>query len=83
MNDQRSDIERALTGEEGHADVGLLSLVGAAGGIALGIGIAADNDILGIIGGAGVAVGILLGGVLRHRTIDYDVYRRLENLEKK
>ena len=83
MNNRYSETEEPLTGEIGHADVGLMALVGAAGGIALGIGVATDSDVVAIIGGVGVAVGILLGGVLRHRTIDYDVYRRLEDLEKK
>jgi pyruvate/2-oxoacid:ferredoxin oxidoreductase beta subunit len=61
----------------------LLSLVGAAGAVALGISVAADSDALAIIGGVGTAAGIVLGALAAHMTIDYDMYRRLEDLEKK
>lgn len=81
MSDRNDDVE--LTGEEGHAAPAFLSLIGAAGAIAIGIGVATDSDVLAIIGGVGAAVGILLGAVAEHMMIDYDVYRRLEDLEKK
>jgi hypothetical protein len=80
-NENRGDLQ--LTGEEGHAAPALLSLVGAAGAVALGIGVAADSDVLAIIGGIGAAIGILLGALAAHMMIDYDMYRRLEELEKK
>jgi len=83
MNDRQLEVEHAFMGEDGHAAPALLSLIGAAGAIGLGIGVATDSDVLAIIGGVGVAAGLLVGNVLSHMTIDYDVYRRLEDLEKK
>lgn len=83
MSDQERDNEVELTGEEGHAAPALLALVGAAGAIALGVAVATDSDVLAIIAGVGTAVGILLGSVAEHMTVDYDVFRRLEDLEKK
>ncbi|HUF52809.1 MAG TPA: hypothetical protein VMR52_03425 [Dehalococcoidia bacterium] len=82
MSRQEPD-EIQLTGEEGHATPVLLSLVGATGAVALGIGVAVDSDALAIAGGVGTAVGILVGALAAHMTIDYDMYRRLEDLEKK
>ena len=81
MSDKKD--ERELTGEEGHAAPAFISLIGAVGAIAIGIGVATDSDLLAILGGVGAAVGILLGAVAEHMVIDYDMYRRLEDLEKK
>lgn len=72
-----------LTGEEGHAVPALLALVGGAGAVAVGIGVAADSDALAIAGGIGAAIGIFGGALAAHMTIDYDIYKRLEDLEKK
>ena len=69
--------------EQGHATVGVLSLIAGIGGVVLGVGAASDSDIASITGGVVLGVGILLAGVARHRGIDYDVYARLEKLEKK
>jgi hypothetical protein len=83
MFDRDPEDRIELTGEEGHAAPALLALVGAAGAVALGIGVAADSDVLAIIGGIATAAGILLGALAAHMTVDYDMYRRLEELEKK
>ena len=69
-------------GEEGHATVAGGTLVGVVGAILLTIGAANDTDVLTIIGGIVLAVGLLAGSLLRHRDIDYGVYARLEKLEK-
>ena len=69
--------------EGGHVDVGLASLVAAIGAFVLAIGAAGDSDVTAYIGGAVLGLGILVGGFLRHRSIDYDVYARLEKLEGK
>ena len=68
--------------ERGHAVVGLLSLTAAIGAVILGIGVAADSDAAAVIGGIVLGVGILAESTARHLTIDYDVYARLEKLEK-
>lgn len=69
--------------EGGHVEVGLASLLAGIGAIVLAIGAAGDSDVAAYIGGAVLGLGILGGGFLRHRTIDYDVYARLEKLEGK
>jgi hypothetical protein len=63
--------------------VGVPSLVAAIGAIVLGIGAAADSDAAAIIGGIVLGIGIFVTGLARHRTIDYDVWMRLDALEKK
>ncbi|MEX0683906.1 MAG: hypothetical protein WD904_03335 [Dehalococcoidia bacterium] len=82
MTEATHETDETMEGEKGHVEVGMLALIGAAGAIALGIGVAADSDIVAIGGGIATGVGIFVGSLLRHRVIDYDVYRRLENLEK-
>lgn len=83
MTYEHEALTRLARGEQGHAAPALLSLVGGVGAIALAIGVAADSDALAIAGGVGVAAGIFLGGLATHLVIDYDMYRRLEDLEKK
>jgi hypothetical protein len=83
MSDARNGVTATVRGEEGHAAPALLSLVGGAGAVALGIGVAVDSDVLAVVGGVGAAVGIFLGALATHLVIDYDMYRRLEELEKK
>lgn len=73
----------AHQGEEGHALPGLAALIGGAGAVLLGVGAANDNDALAIAGGIIAGVGILAATVVNHLTVDYDVYDRLEKLEKK
>jgi hypothetical protein len=49
----------------------------------LGYGAAGNDDTVTVIGGFILAVGIFVTGLARHRTIDYDVWKRLDELEKK
>lgn len=74
---------RIYEDESGHVDVGLASLVAGIGAVVLAIGAAGDSDVAIYIGGAVLGLGILVGGFIRHRSIDYDVYARLEKLEGK
>lgn len=74
---------RVRKSEEGHAGPLPGMLVGAAGAIALGIGAAADLGWLSIAGGVGLALGIMASFVLNHVKVEYDIYARLEKLEKK
>jgi len=48
----------------------------------LGIGASEDSGAAAIIGGIVLGVGVMGAGVVRHRNIDYEVYERLEKLEK-
>lgn len=73
----------AHSNEQGHAVPAVASLIGAIGAILLGIGAANDSGGLAIAGGVLAGVGFLAGAVLEHMNVDYDVFRRLENLEKK
>ncbi len=72
-----------LNEEDGHALPGTASLVGAAGAIALGIGAANGTGWLCVVGGIVAGVGSLAAEVIGHRTIDVDIYARLESLEGK
>jgi hypothetical protein len=74
------DLNRS---EEGHALPGLGALLGAAGAVMLGFGAAGDNDAIAIVGGIVAGVGILAASVLEHMNVDYNVFDRLEKLEKK
>lgn len=80
-------LARALGGihedESGHVEVGIPSLAAAIGAVVLGIGAAADSDVAAIAGGVVLGVGLMAASLIRHRSIDYDVYGRLEKLEKK
>jgi len=57
-------------------------MVGAAGAIILAIGAAGDSGLFAIIGGIVLAIGIVVTFLLHHAAVDYDIYRRLEDLEK-
>ena len=79
----RKALQRIRDDESGHIEVGVPSLLAAIGAIALGYGAAGESDVAAVAGGFVLALGIMAAGVARHRAIDYDVYRRLEDLEKK
>ena len=76
-------ILRELGREEGHAQPLGGIVIGAAGAILLAIGAANDSGVLAIIGGIVLAVGLLATSVISHMSVEYDIYRRLESLEKK
>jgi len=75
-------LRRARDEEEGHVAVAVPGLVAAIGAVALGIGASEDSSAAAIIGGIVLAVGVMGAGVVRHRNIDYEIYERLEKLEK-
>jgi hypothetical protein len=80
---KRYDVANMVRrGEEGHAGPAPGALLGAAGAILLGIGAAADTGWLAIAGGIVLAVGIFAAMVLNHMTVEWDIYARLEKLEK-
>ena len=75
-------LRRLRDEEDGHIAVALPGLVAAIGALALACGAAEDISWVAYLGGVLVAVGIVASGVARHRTIDYEIYGRLEKLEK-
>jgi hypothetical protein len=75
-------LKRIRDEETGHVEVGVPALIAAVGAVVLGYGAAASEDVITVIGAWVLGAGIFITGVARHRFIDYDVYRRLEELEK-
>jgi len=75
-------IEQIHNDERGHVEVGLPSLVAGIGAVLLGIGAGGGGAVLAIIGGVVLGVGIFITSLLRHRQIDYDIWTRLDKLEK-
>jgi drug/metabolite transporter superfamily protein YnfA len=69
--------------EQGHAMLLPGSIIAAVGAVLLGIGAANDTGMLAVIGGIVIAVGLIADALLQHMIVDYDVYARLEKLEKK
>jgi hypothetical protein len=49
----------------------------------LAAGAASGEDVITIIGGVALGLGILLGEVLGHMQVDYDIFSRLNRLEGK
>ena len=68
--------------EEGHAAPLLLAIVAAAGAIALGVGASEDSSIAAIAGGVVLGLGVIGAIMAYHVTIDYEIYKRLDDLEK-
>jgi H+/gluconate symporter-like permease len=77
-----SSIQQVNNDERGHVEVGVPSFVAGIGAVILGIGAGGGGAVLAIIGGVVLGVGIFITGLLRHRQIDYDVWKRLDKLEK-
>lgn len=78
----RAAVRTIRDGERGHAAVGVTSLISAIGAIVLTVGVTSNEDVVTWIGGIILGVGIFVAGAARHRGIDYEVYSRLEKLEK-
>ena len=83
MGSMARSVRRIRDEEDGHVVAGVPSLIAAVGAIVLGYGAAGDSDVAAVGGGFVLGAGIFLAGLARHRGIDYDVYTRLEALEKK
>jgi tetrahydromethanopterin S-methyltransferase subunit D len=79
----RSALLRCVTGrEEGHAEPTIGGVIGGVGAILLGIGAAADTGWLAIVGGVVLAVGLMAMLVINHMTVEYNIFGRLDKLEK-
>ncbi len=69
--------------EEGHAGPLPGMVIGAAGMVALGIGAAGDTGWLALVGGIVAGVGFVASSVLHHIKVEYEVFKRLDELEKR
>lgn len=82
--DRLADALNAVhSAEDGHAGPLPGALAGAAGVVTLGIGAAGDTGWLAITGGIVAGVGVLAAFVMNHMMVEYEFYRRLDELEKK
>ncbi len=83
MDRIRAIALRVHRSEEGHVWAGGPALLGTIGVILLGVGAANDTGWLAITGGILAGLGIMAGSLLRHRAFDYDLWERVDKLEKK
>lgn len=74
-------LRRIRDDETGHVMVGVPALVAAIGAVVLGYG-AAEDGTIAVIGGWILGVGVFLASVAHHRAVDYEVFDRLDKLEK-
>ena len=82
MRQLRSILSTIVHSEQGHA-IGFPSLISAISAVTLGVGAAGETDWLTIGSGIVLGISLFLGGVARHRGIDYEVYTRLDKVEGK
>jgi hypothetical protein len=76
-------IKSVHESEEGHAGPAVSALVAAAGAVVLGIGAAGDDlGWLAVVGGIVLGVGVLAALILDHMQVEYNIFERLEKLEK-
>lgn len=73
---------KTLHREEGHGITLPGTLAGMVGAILLAVGAVNNQDVLTIIGGVVLAVGILAGSMLQHMGVEYEIYGRLDEIEK-
>jgi len=76
-------IAALLNSEKGHGITLPGTLAGMAGAILLAVGAVNNQDVLTIIGGGVLAVGLLASSMAQHMLIEYDIYDRLDKLEGK
>ena len=60
----------------------VVGLAAAVGAILLGIGAASDTGWLSVVGGIVLGVGLLAMLVVNHMTVEYNIFGRLDKLEK-
>lgn len=75
-------LRRAHDDERGHGGALPGNVLALAGAIGLGIGSAADIGWLAIVSGVVLGIGIVAGMVLNHVRVEYEIYARLDKLEK-
>ena len=70
-----------LNGEAGHGVTLPATLAGMAGAVLLAVGAVNNQDVLTIIGGVVLAVGLFAGSMAQHMLIEYPIYERLDKME--
>ena len=70
-----------LNGEAGHGVTLPATLAGMAGAVLLAVGAVNNQDVLTIIGGGVLAVGLLASSMAQHMLIEYPIYERLDKME--
>ena len=68
--------------EEGHGITLPGTLAGMVGAVLLAVGAVNNQDILTIIGGVVLAGGLLAASLLQHMGVEYEIYGRLDEIEK-
>ena len=71
-----------LNSEEGHAITLPGTLAGMVGAVLLAVGAVNNQDVLTIIGAVVLAVGLLATSLLQHMGVEYEIYGRLDKIEK-
>ena len=79
----RSAFASIHESEEGHVAPAVGSLIAGAGAIILAIGAASDRGPLTIVGGIVLAVAFVGYDIAHHRTVDADLYGRIDKLNGK
>ena len=79
----RSAFASIHESEEGHVAPAVGSLIAGAGAIILAIGAASDRGPLTIVGGIVLAVAFVGYDIAHHRTVDADLYSRVDKLDGK
>jgi tetrahydromethanopterin S-methyltransferase subunit D len=75
-------VHTIIREEDGHAEPTIGAVIGGIGAILLGIGAAADIGWLDIVGAVVLAVGLMAMLVINHMTVEYNIFGRLDKLEK-
>ncbi|MBK9610172.1 hypothetical protein [Candidatus Amarobacter glycogenicus] len=83
MSGFRSFAARVHSSEEGHSLPAVASLLGGAGVVVLGVGAAGDNDALTLVGGIVGGLGVIAASTLDHIKVEWELFTRLDKLEKK
>lgn len=71
-----------LNSEEGHGITLPGTLAGMVGAVLLAVGAVNNQDVLTIIGAVVLAVGLLASSLLQHMGVEYEIYSRLDKIEK-
>ena len=76
-------LTELLNSEEGHGVTLPATFAGMAGAVLLAVGAVNNQDVLTIIGGIVLAVGLLASSMAQHMLIEYPIYGRLDKIEGK
>ncbi len=74
-------IAALLNSEKGHGITLPGTLAGMVGAVLLAVGAVNNQDVLTIIGGVVLAVGLLAASLLQHMGVEYEIYSRLDKID--